>query len=132
MSLQFSAPAVGTKVKVTIHAKNDFYFRKSDIEVQEYEGTVVKNFPWQQPNTMAMTGHADFPIRIIELKDVFDLQTADGTVGAKETVDNDVQSVEVKGSKGDVYTVTKFGNKYSCTCPGFTFRGKCRHLEQLK
>ena len=30
----------------------------------------------------------------------------------------------VKGSKGQEYTVTET----SCTCPGFTFRGACKHL----
>ena len=36
--------------------------------------------------------------------------------------------VEVKGSKGQTYFVNK--EEGSCTCPGFQFRGKCKHLEQ--
>lgn len=43
-----------------------------------------------------------------------------------------VKEYKVKGSKGDEYTVTiseVTGN--SCTCPGFTFRGHCKHIEQV-
>ena len=128
MSLQFSAPTIGSKVTVTIRTKNDFIFRTSEFEDQVYEGTVVKNFPWQQPNTFALTGNINIPIRVIELKDVFDLES-NGAVGTKEEIDNTTQAVEVKGSKGEMYTVTKFGNKYSCTCVGFQFRKKCKHIE---
>ena len=34
---------------------------------------------------------------------------------------NDVRTV--KGSTGNVYTITNG----KCSCPGFTFRGKCKH-----
>ena len=37
--------------------------------------------------------------------------------------------VEVKGSKGNSYFVDI--DKAICTCPGFTFRGKCKHVEEL-
>lgn len=37
----------------------------------------------------------------------------------------------VKGSKGDVYVVEKTDSGYTCTCSGFRFRGKCRHIETL-
>ena len=37
--------------------------------------------------------------------------------------------LEVKGSKGQSYTVN-LADK-TCTCPGYTFRGRCKHVEQL-
>ncbi len=37
--------------------------------------------------------------------------------------------VEVKGSKGNSYFVNK--EDKTCTCPGFTFRGNCKHVEIL-
>ena len=49
-------------------------------------------------------------------------------------------SKEYTGSSGDTYTVT-FGfmprpypveYDWSCTCPGFKFRGKCKHVDAAK
>lgn len=35
---------------------------------------------------------------------------------------------KVQGSKGNVYTVTTFGNgSKTCTCPGFQYRRFCKH-----
>ena len=51
-----------------------------------------------------------------------------GIVDAPENVTvNALQTV--KGSKGAVYYVDP--DAHSCTCPGFTFRGKCRHTDVL-
>lgn len=33
---------------------------------------------------------------------------------------------EIRGSKGNSYFVNDL--EHTCTCPGFTFRGKCKHL----
>ena len=37
--------------------------------------------------------------------------------------------VEVKGSKGNSYFVDPEAR--TCTCPGFTFRGACKHIEEV-
>ncbi len=36
--------------------------------------------------------------------------------------------VEVKGSKGNTYYVNI--QEATCSCPGFTFRGNCKHIEE--
>jgi hypothetical protein len=33
------------------------------------------------------------------------------------------------GSKGEKYTITEVAGMVQCSCPGFKFRGKCRHIE---
>ena len=47
------------------------------------------------------------------------------------------QSWKVRGSKGDEYTVTQHATDsrqifFSCTCPGYGFRRKCRHIKGIK
>ena len=54
-------------------------------------------------------------------------EVADKKVFKAPKVESSV--VEVKGSKGAVYYVNR--EEGSCTCPGFQFRGKCKHLEQV-
>lgn len=42
------------------------------------------------------------------------------------TTKKDANAHTVIGSSGQVYTVTED----SCTCPGFTYRGTCKHMVQ--
>jgi SWIM zinc finger len=37
-------------------------------------------------------------------------------------------SIAVQGSKGNTYYLTKEPTGWTCTCPGFTYRGKCKHV----
>jgi hypothetical protein len=38
--------------------------------------------------------------------------------------------IEVQGSKGAVYFVNTSEN--TCTCPGYTYRGTCKHVKELE
>jgi hypothetical protein len=42
----------------------------------------------------------------------------------EETFDSDV--ITVKGSNGNTYII----RDGKCSCPGFTFRGRCKHVEE--
>lgn len=41
------------------------------------------------------------------------------------------QTWTVAGSKGNSYTVSLDSGRWSCTCPGHGFRGRCRHVDEI-
>jgi hypothetical protein len=41
-------------------------------------------------------------------------------------------AIPVTGSNGAVYYVTRSTNTYVCSCPGFSFRRKCKHIDSIK
>jgi len=47
----------------------------------------------------------------------------------KKTKNN---SIEVLGSKGDKYYVTNDNGNWNCTCVGFKFQSRCKHIEKVK
>lgn len=42
------------------------------------------------------------------------------------------ESWEVGGSNGAKYIVQKIDNMLKCSCPGYTYRGECRHVKQIE
>ena len=42
--------------------------------------------------------------------------------------DPNVRTVE--GSKGQVYTLSKNNGEWACSCPGYTYRGACKHVAE--
>lgn len=49
-----------------------------------------------------------------------------------ELVDTDPETVKVTGSKGAIYSLTRIDNEWQCSCPGYLYRGKCKHQESMK
>jgi len=50
----------------------------------------------------------------------------------KQRVFNGDAQYQIASSSGSTYTVTLQNARWSCTCAGFGFRKRCRHLEQAK
>ena len=68
------------------------------------------------------------PFRVIEIKRIHAIN--DELAGPFVST---IREVNVKGSKGNQYTVTVDNDiAVSCTCPGYTFRGKCKHLLEVQ
>ena len=38
---------------------------------------------------------------------------------------------QVQGSSGNTYTVKQIGHRLVCSCPGFKYRKKCKHISQV-
>jgi len=38
----------------------------------------------------------------------------------------------VTGSRGDIYTIEETENGLSCSCDGFKYRGRCKHIMEIK
>lgn len=47
-----------------------------------------------------------------------------------EDTQEDPEVTVVEGSKGQRYYLTEEDGSWSCTCPGFKFRGQCRHVAE--
>jgi len=70
------------------------------------------------------------PIRIDIRGRKFKLNSVQFKTALKEE-EPEGRTIEVTGSRGDIYRVTELNGNWSCTCSGFKFRSKCRHIEQL-
>ena len=44
----------------------------------------------------------------------------------------ETDSVQVQGSGGKVYHLTRNRAGWTCTCPGYMFRRRCRHVEEAQ
>ena len=42
------------------------------------------------------------------------------------------QTWRVSGSKGNEYVVSESNGVWTCSCPGHGFRGRCRHVDELR
>jgi hypothetical protein len=68
------------------------------------------------------TGISDFPVRVVPRAWIVSIN---GTAYAHTS--SPTLSKIVKGSKGELYTVT-MGARPACTCTGFQFRKTCKHI----
>ena len=108
------------KVRNTMWDRRSAYFFPVE-EFNVWQGDEVK-VKWVKPNQLALsTDIKDFAFRVIERALIVSI---DGLPYAYEGAKPAEVERLVEGSKGQIYRVT--GS--SCTCPGFTFRGACKHV----
>lgn len=48
------------------------------------------------------------------------------------TTNSSLRTWDIRGSRGDAYTVSLEEGRWSCSCPGHGFRGRCRHVDEIQ
>lgn len=118
-----------TYVKVTVRIP----LTHGRSTVDTYFGNVLKDPPWvnSDKSLTISTDRLDFPFRVIPIEWLITVN--DQEVKSLTPRTTKERSWSVKGSKHNYYTVTKSVNdSWSCTCQGFEFKRKCRHIDELK
>jgi hypothetical protein len=111
-----SLPNVGSTITV-----NCQYITKTI----SFAGVVINPYRWLSADEFCLqTGNPQFPISVINLKNVVDLKIIKGSTTS-------FRKFKVSGSKGD-YIVTLSGKHYSCSCIGFKYHSKCKHITKVK
>ena len=60
--------------------------------------------------------------KFVELKNTF------GFNGGEKSTN---PTWKVEGSKGSIYIIEQTNNSYVCSCSGYKFRGKCKHIDEF-
>ena len=114
-------PSVGSKVSVTVRLRTNYLYAPEPYEDVEFTGTVVKSQKWVDADSFSLeTTDALYPVKIIPGKWLRNVKVISGSVQS-------IRKFKVAGSKGE-YFVTQSGKQYSCTCIGFKYHGKCKHI----
>ena len=120
---------------VTVKVRNSLYDVRDRYangyvgpEFNEYTGIVVHEKWYGDDKIGLTTDMKHFPVRVLSLANIVEVS------GAKvdyTPVKSNRETITVQGSKGNTYIVTKENGKASCTCPGFSFRKTCKHVQEL-
>lgn len=108
-------------------AKNHIYYLNDDKSkmVGYIKHGTTDLFKFKQPISFYGKGR-----KFVELKNK--KGEPDSVYFTKQETFTPKAAIIVQGSNGKEYHITKIGSKYTCTCPGFAFRHKCKHVDDLK
>ena len=134
----FAKPEVGEKIAVTtdfsdLHRTSMPHVRAVS-SFNTTTGMVVENMKWVAADCFCMTtGNPYHPVAVIALERVCKLEYVSGKEAEQiEAPSKEDATWSVNGSGKKFYTVTKKKNAWSCTCPGFTYRKHCKHVDGKK
>lgn len=113
MQVKVRNPAYGTDVML-FEQPQFFVFVGEETQLKHCDSSVL----------CLTTGIAEWPVRVIPRVWI---ESVDGA--AVEFAPASPTQKLVKGSRGEVYTVT-LGPRPTCTCAGFSFRKTCRHIKE--
>lgn len=89
-------------------------------ETHSYTGDTVTVKHVGSDSLALTTGNPEWPVRVVPRSWIMSIDGVPYSYSAAAVTKT------VKGSKGEVYTVT-LGARPSCTCTGFQFRKTCKH-----
>jgi hypothetical protein len=114
------------KVRNRLFAKRELY-ASHQAEFYYVEGEVIPTPKWVDYEAVTVrTGDGKFDFRIVEAAMIVEMDGSSFVAALTPKA----STIEVKGSKGNIYTVT-IGAKYSsCTCQAFQFRRSCKHIKE--
>jgi len=121
-------PTVGSVIKIRTRYSQGPLMVPPAPDHNVYEGKVLAPYKWLNDRQFCMTGSAEWPVRVISIDLVEDLELLSGNV---KNIDTSIKTFEVSGSKNNKYLVTSNSKGWSCTCPGFQFRKQCKHVSTL-
>lgn len=102
---------------------NHTYYLDGDKMLAYIRHGTSEPFWFKAPITISRSG------RKFQRVDAAQFENSLGILGILVKPEKDPDVVEVAGSKpGVVYLVNQV--EKSCTCPGFTFRGTCKHIKE--
>jgi hypothetical protein len=114
-------PSIGSKVSITVRVRDINLFAPSPYKNIIYNGNIIKSQKWVNADSFSIeTTDKEYPVKIIPSEWVTDIKIISGTVQT-------IRKFQVKGIKG-TYIVTQGDKQYSCTCIGFKYRAKCKHI----
>jgi hypothetical protein len=115
-------PSINSVVEVTTRYRtNTFFADKDGYQYIKTKGKVIVAPKGSSADSFAIQSNR---LAVINLGKVIDIKFLSG-----DSVD--IQSYIVKG-KGGQYQVIRNGQEYSCTCIGFKYDSKCKHITEIK
>jgi hypothetical protein len=126
--------SVGSRVTVVVENLSKRHVWDSDTV--QFDGTVIKNLRGVGDDQMCLTtGDPLFPVRIIRKSRILSMNQGGVTQVITHTDAPVVKTGvwQITGSKGDAYTVTRNGDRWSCDCKAMQFgRNTCKHIKSIQ
>lgn len=124
-----SSPKIGSFVTVTTRYPETYIFATNKFRDVVTTGKIIENDRLTPVGSFSITtGKKDFPVAVIAIRNVIKIESAGKTL-TNSIKKNAVKTWKVKSSKGnEIYTVTNNGGSWSCTCVGFQYHRRCKHI----
>lgn len=118
-------PTINSVVELSFKVRNYFYFDNSDHSVIKVTGVIIANDKWNgADNVTIQTTDKEYPKKIINIKNVIDINIISGGTTS-------IRRFKIVNN-GKEYTVVKNESHFSCSCIGFKYHAKCKHIEAVK